>query len=126
MVEPWVTSWSRFIYRRFHHEPFEPDAQSWEFPSSGPLSGANGALPWIVFDRDRATLAREFPDLAVREVQPLMPLAYLWSGGVGMRSLMPGFAYAPWRGLERACPPIERAAAMFALVVVENRPPSRD
>jgi SAM-dependent methyltransferase len=121
MVEPWVTAWSRFVYRTFHHEPFEPGAGAWEFPSTGPLSGANGALPWIVFERDRAMFEREFPRLAIREVRPFMPMAYLWSGGVGMRSLMPGFGYRPWRWIERAIPALERATAMFAVVVVEAR-----
>ena len=54
MIEPWVTSWSRFVYGRLHHEPFRPDAEQWEFPAAGPLSSANGALPWILFERDRA------------------------------------------------------------------------
>jgi SAM-dependent methyltransferase len=120
MVEPWVTGWSKFIYRRFHHEPFEPDAISWEFPSSGPLSGANGALPWIVFERDRTSLQREFPGLRVLQVRPLMPMAYVLSGGVAMRGLMPGAAYRPWRAVEAAIAGIERATAMFALVVVES------
>lgn len=35
------------------------------------------------------------------------------------RSLAPGFAYPAWRALERALPALERATAMFALVVVE-------
>jgi SAM-dependent methyltransferase len=121
MIEPWVTRWSRFVYRRFHHEPFEPEASRWEFPSSGPLSGANGALPWIVFERDHAILEREFPELRVATIRPLMPMAYLWSGGVGLRALAPGFAYRPWRALEGAVAAIERATAMFALVVVERR-----
>lgn len=38
MIEPWVTSWSRLIYTRLHHEPFCPEANEWEFPSTGPLS----------------------------------------------------------------------------------------
>src|SRR4051812_34430393 len=46
MSEPWVTPFSRLIYTRLHHEPFRPDAPDWSFPSTGPLSGANGALPW--------------------------------------------------------------------------------
>jgi SAM-dependent methyltransferase len=123
MIEPWVTGWSRFVYRRFHHEPFEPTARDWEFPASGPLSGANGALPWIVFQRDRATFEREFPGLVVRRIQPFMPLAYLASGGVSMRALVPGLAYRPWRLIERALGPIERATAMFALIVIESRAP---
>src|SRR4051812_34265251 len=51
MVEPWVTPWSTFVYQHFHPEPFRPEAAQWEFPASGPLSGANGALPWMVFER---------------------------------------------------------------------------
>jgi len=121
MIEPWVTRWSRFVFSRFHHEPFEPEASTWEFSSSGPLSGANGALPWIVFERDRAVLEREFPELRVADIRPLMPMAYLWSGGVGMRAPAPGFAYRPWRALEGASAAIERATAMFALIVVERR-----
>ena len=45
MIEPWVSSWSRFVYQRPHHDPIRPEAAEWEFPSSGPLSGANSALP---------------------------------------------------------------------------------
>jgi SAM-dependent methyltransferase len=121
MIEPWVTGWSTFVYRNFHHEPFEPAARAWEFPSSGPLSGANGALPWMVFERDRATFEREFPGLRIVAVRPLMPVTYLLSGGVGMRSLMPGFTYGAWRRLEALVDSLERSTAMFALVVVEAR-----
>jgi hypothetical protein len=53
MIEPWVSTLSRPIYTRLHHEPFNPDAKDWSFPDTGPLSGANGALPWIIFQRDR-------------------------------------------------------------------------
>src|SRR5262245_49503778 len=60
MVEPWVTAWSRLIYTHLHHEPFHPEASTWEFSSTGPLSGANGALPWILFERDREIFEREF------------------------------------------------------------------
>ena len=53
MIEPWVSAWSSFIYPRLHHERYDPSAPTWEFPSSGPLSGSNQALPWIIFSRDR-------------------------------------------------------------------------
>ena len=45
MIEPWNTSWARWIYMHLHHEPFEPEAQEWKIKTTGPLSGANGALP---------------------------------------------------------------------------------
>ena len=31
MIEPWVTPWSRFIYNRLHHEPFDPETPFWSF-----------------------------------------------------------------------------------------------
>lgn len=120
MIEPWNTRWSSLIYRRLHHEPFRPDAAEWAFPSVGPLSGANGALPWIVFQRDRALFQREFPQLRPVEVRPFMPIRYLLSGGVSLRSLMPGWSHTAWRGLERSLPVIDRNLAMFALIVVER------
>jgi hypothetical protein len=58
MIEPWVTPRSRFVYSRLHHEPFEPETPSWELPASGPLSGANDALPWIIFARDRGSASQ--------------------------------------------------------------------
>ena len=68
----------------------------WEFASSGPLSGANGALPWMVFVRDRAEFEREFPELEVARIEPFLAFRYLVSGGVSMRSLMPGFTHGVW------------------------------
>jgi SAM-dependent methyltransferase len=100
MIEPWVTPWSRFTYKHFHHEPFDPEAADWSFPSSGPLSGANGAVPWIVFERDRAKFQSRFPELAIEQVRPFLPFRYLVSGGVSMRSLMPGFMHGAWAGFE--------------------------
>ena len=59
MVEPWNTAWSRWVYRHhLHHETFLPAAADWEVPRGGPLSAANGALPWILFARDRERLER--------------------------------------------------------------------
>jgi SAM-dependent methyltransferase len=119
MIEPWNTSWSRFVYQRFHHEPFEPDA-GWTLPPGGPLSTANGALPWILFERDRADFARRFPQWRIEAVRPRMPVAYLASGGVSMRSLLPGALYAPLRLLERAIPGVERGLGMFAFIVLRR------
>lgn len=120
MVEPWVTRWSRLVYGRLHHEPFEPGAERWEFPASGPLSGANGALPWIMFERDRGVLEREFPQWRVESVRPMMPVRYLLSGGVSMRSLMPGWSSGLWRGVERAMGPVMGSTAMFAQITLRR------
>jgi SAM-dependent methyltransferase len=116
MVEPWVSSWSRLIYTHLHHEPFEPEVEQWDFPAKGPLSDANGALPWILFDRDRKRFEEQFPYLKIKEVRPMMPFRYLVSGGVSMRALMPGWTTPLWKTIERACEPQMKRLAMFSLI----------
>jgi len=48
-IEPWGSTWSRPLYSHLHHEPFLPEERDWTFPTTDPLSGANVALPWIIF-----------------------------------------------------------------------------
>lgn len=120
MVEPWVTAWSRLVYRHLHEEPFEPEAAEWEFPSSGPVSGANNALPWMMFARDRARFEREFPEWAIERIEPFMPVSYLLSGGMSYPSLMPGFTFGLWRAAESAVSPLRNQLAMFALIVLRR------
>lgn len=122
VIEPWVTPWSRIIYTRLHHEPFRPEADAWEFPARGPLSGANGALPWMLFHRDRTTFEREFPAWRIETIQPLMPFRYLVSGGVSLRGLTPAWSFGAWRRLEGALLPWMDRWAMFAFVVLRRGP----
>jgi SAM-dependent methyltransferase len=119
-VEPWLTPWSRYVYTHWHHEPFDPEARSWDLPPAHPLSSANGALPWIVFERDRAVFEAEFPSLRVRSIEPLMPFSYLISGGFSALSIAPGWSFRFWRSVERAVRPLELGLAMFAVIVLER------
>jgi SAM-dependent methyltransferase len=120
MIEPWVTPWSRLVYTLLHHEPFHPEATQWEFPTSGPLSGANGALPWMMFHRDRCRFTSEFPEWRVRSIDPDMPLSYLLSGGVSWRSFMPAAAFKPVRWLEKHLKPWNHGLAMFARISLDR------
>jgi SAM-dependent methyltransferase len=120
MIEPWVTPWSRLVWTRLHHEPFRPEAEDWSFSSTGPLSGSNSAIPWIVFVRDRSKFESLFRDLSIKRIRPFMPFRYLISGGVGLRSLMPGFTHAAWAGLEGMLESQMPRFAMFAFVSLQR------
>jgi len=111
-----MTPWSRLVYSRFHHEPLDTRASDWSFPRSGPLSGANIALPWILFERDRTRFASEFPQFSIEQVRPFLPFRYLVSGGLALRSLMPGFTHGAWAALERALHSEMPRLAMFAFI----------
>jgi len=124
MIEPWVTAWSRIVYSKLHHEPFDAETHEWGFPPKGPLSGANGALPWILFSRDHALFRSEFPQWQLKSVKPMMPFSYLVAGGLSMRSLAPGSAYAFVRRVENLLEPWMDKLAMFALIVLERTDPT--
>ncbi|WP_319543676.1 methyltransferase domain-containing protein [uncultured Pseudodesulfovibrio sp.] len=120
LIEPWVTPWSSVVYTHLHHEPFEPDVKQWEFPSCGPLSGANGALPWIICSRDSHVWDDLLPDLRVESITPDWPFSYLASGGVSMRSLSPGWSFSSWRFLEKLLSPLRTKLAMFAAITIRK------
>lgn len=120
-IEPWVSPWSRFIYRTFHHEAFDPEVECWEFLSTGPLSGGNGALPWVLFVRDRKQFELEFPEWSIELLEPMMPFRYLLSGGVSIRALQPTWMTGFWRYAEQLLEPVMKEVAMFSRIVVRRR-----
>jgi len=124
MLEPWNTAWSRFVYQRLHHEPFDPDARDWSIAGGGPLSAANGALPWILFSRDRSEFEREFPAWQLTSISVTMPFRYLLSGGVSLRSLAPAWTFGLWRGVEHALEPWMDHLGLFARIVLTRVAPA--
>ncbi|HEY9712536.1 MAG TPA: methyltransferase domain-containing protein [Chroococcales cyanobacterium] len=121
MIEPWSTPWSGLIYANLHHEPFRPDEKSWSFQSSGPLSGSNQALPWIVFERDRAQFESEFPIFEIVEIKVFMPIKYLLSGGFSAPALVPGWSFGMFTAIEDALAPFSKMLGMFAQITVRKR-----
>ena len=119
MSEPCNSIWGRLIYQNFHHEPFNPDGD-WKIPSSGPMSDANGALPWIVFERDRKKFNKLFPNLRINRIQYHTPLRYLLSGGVSMKQLVPNWSFGFFTLFEKALSPIARYFSMFVEIEIEK------
>jgi len=116
MIEPANSMWSRFIYKNLHHEMFD-EQRDWTFPTSGPLSGSNQALPYIVFERDREIFEREFNDLKVEYIKLHTGLRYLFSGGVSRMQMIPSFAGGFIKSVENLFP---TAIGMFQTIVVKK------
>jgi len=121
IIEPWSTLWSRFVYRHLHHEPFELGVKDWKLPAGGPLSQANSALPWIIFERDRKKFDKEFPQFQVKEIMLNFPFCYILSGGVSLRSMIPGNMYNVIRKIENLSLPWMNSLAMFAKIILERK-----
>ena len=119
MIEPANTWWGRLIYTHLHHEPFDPSG-GWSLPKSGRLSGANGALPWIVFERDREAFSNLFQPLAIDSVTYHTPFSYLISGGLTWRQLAPTWGYSFVRTMERLLSPVSKTLGMFMTIVIKK------
>lgn len=120
MIEPANTLWGRFVYTRFHAEPFDPEAD-WGFPPGGRLTAANSALPWIIFHRDRDRFERLFPALSIRRLYCFMPFLYLISGGLTYRQLCPSFTLPFWKAVEKILTPIHKYLGMFMYIELRKK-----
>ena len=125
MIEPANTLWSMFIYKNFHHELFDPEAQ-WGLKEPGPVSHGNGAMPWIIFSRDRQIFEKEFPRLRIVRMRNHTPLRYLLSGGLTLRQLMPSFTYPLIKAIEYIMSAINNLLGMFQTCLLYTSPSPRD
>jgi len=120
LIEPYAGPLSRLLIRPLHHEPWDETA-GWTLPPSGPLTGANMAMPSIIFQRDRARYDAEFPRLPVDSVQLHTIVLYLVSGGVSMRSFLPGWLFGPLLAVERLLTPAGRLLASAMTIELVKR-----
>jgi SAM-dependent methyltransferase len=117
MIEPANSAFGRWIYKTFHHEPFDIKGD-WEIASSGPLSGSNQALPHIYFERDRKKFEQQFTQLKIQSINYHTPVLYLLSGGVSRKALMPVWAFPFWNFIEKMLHPIRRQLGMFQTIEI--------
>jgi len=119
MVEPANSKWGSFIYKNFHHEPFDGTGD-WTIPERGPLTGANGALPWIVFERDKDLFSKLFPHLNIKSIQYHTPFRYLLSGGVSYKGILPGFSFPLFRLIDKLFAGFSKDLSMFFTIEIEK------
>ena len=121
MIEPYVSPFSRLVYKYIHHELFDADVCSWRLPPAGPLSGGNDALPWNIFVRGRAIYDSHYPNLMVEQIAPHTFLSHLLSGGVTTRSFVPAFMIPICQKLEGRLGPLLRYLGVFGTIILRKR-----
>lgn len=125
LVDPYFGPVARWFYSRlFEQEHFNPAQGSWSADPGAltTMRGANQALSYIVFVRDRELLLRGHPDLEVVHQAPLgNALRYLLSGGVNFRSLWPAAGAGILRRLEAPWALGRPAFALHHAIVVRKR-----
>ena len=123
LVEPYYGPLARAFYRRaFATEHFDTSQSTWQLPPSGAMVGANQALSWIVFERDREAFERDFPELEIVAHHRLPnALRYVASGGLNFRQLLPTFTAPLLTLLERIAAPAGHLFALHHVVVIRRR-----
>lgn len=123
IIEPNAGWFASFLYPRlFASEGFDKKADSWESQVTGPMSGANQALSYLVFDRDVADFRALHPKLEIvhREVLTNYP-RYLLSGGLNFRAMLPDVTSGVLRLLERGLSPWRRWLGLHRVIVLRKQ-----
>ena len=119
MIEPANSIFGSFIYKNFHHEAFYPEG-NWKLQGKGPMSDANGALPWIVFERDFEVFKQNFPELKLVDIEYHTAFRYLISGGVSFKQLVPNFMFKPITYLEKFLELFSKHFSMFVTIEINK------
>lgn len=123
LIEPYhgpVASW--FFKRMFATETFNKNQESWETASTGVMVGANQALSYLVFKRDRRRFEASCPQLEIVHSAPLPNyLRYLLSGGLNFRALAPRFTIGLLKGIETILRPLRSTFALHHVIVLRKK-----
>ncbi|MGC1414261.1 MAG: class I SAM-dependent methyltransferase [Candidatus Acidiferrum sp.] len=127
LVEPWITSFSYFVFRFLHQERCDLSETPWLQNASGDAAekmafDGNQAIPYLLFGpRHRAETLRSLPELKLVALEPFCLFTYLLSGGFKPVNLLPAFLYPAVSRFERATLPLwRRAAALRVFLVLEK------
>ena len=106
-----------------HYEYFDDTLESWDNDQAGNMRGANLALPWMIFERDRAKFQNRFPLLQIREMHYHSFLSHILAGGFSLRSVVPKPAIAPLFAFERALAPLMHKLGAMMTIHLEKTVP---
>lgn len=122
LIEPYHGPVASFLYRRlFATEGFDKRYPDWKTPQSGPMNGANQALSYIVFTRDRVRFESLFPALRVVHHAPLGNyVRYLLSGGLNFKQLVPDASSGLLKRVERGLAPLHPMLALHQVIVLRK------
>lgn len=123
LLEPYYGPFASFLYKRlFKTEGFDKEFPSWETPVAGPMNGANQALSYVIFVRDRAEFEKKYPGLKIVHQEVCRNyLKYLLSGGLNFRQLVPNWMIPLVNLLQVLLSPFNRWLALHHIVVIRKQ-----
>lgn len=122
LLEPYYGLFATFLFKRlFKTEGFDKSFPSWETPVVGPMNGANQALSYIVFVRDRAEFERKYPTLKIVHQELCRNhIKYLVSGGLNFKQLLPDWTRLLIEFFQWALSPFNRWTSLHHIVIIRK------
>mgnify|MGYP000997498826 CR=1 FL=1 len=120
IVEPYWSPVAKVLYKKCHPEPFDEKANSWILDSTGPMSGSNQALSYILLKRDRKEFFGRYPEFELVYHRPFNSLRYLATGGVWLKPKLPQFCFPLLKGMEKIFWPIMYLTGIHHVFVLKR------
>ena len=122
LLEPYYGPFASFLFKRlFRTEGFDKAFPSWETPVAGPMNGANQALSYIIFVRDRADFERAHPQLKIVHQELCRNhMKYLLSGGLNFRQMLPDWMSPVVELVQFVFSPLNRWTSLHHIMVIRK------
>jgi len=122
ILDPYYGPFASFMYKRlFSTEGFDKAFPHWQTPADGPMHGANQALSYIVFVRDKAVFEDRYPDLKIVHQEVCKNhFKYLVSGGLNFSQLLPSFMKPVIEFGQWILSPLNRWTSLHHVIVIKK------
>jgi SAM-dependent methyltransferase len=123
LIDPYYGFVAKRFYKKiFDTEIFDQTQKEWVNESLGFMNGANQALSYIVFKRDKNKFEQMYPNLEIVIQKPMNNyLRYLLSGGLNFRQLLPPFFSPIIKFFEFILIPFNSIFALHHIIVIRKK-----
>ncbi|MGZ4049862.1 MAG: methyltransferase domain-containing protein, partial [Bacteroidia bacterium] len=123
LIDPYYGFVSKRFYKKiFDTETFDMAQKEWVNESLGFMNGANQALSYIVFVRDKKIFEEKYPNLEIVIQKPLNNyMRYLLSGGLNFRQILPSFFSPIIKFFELIFMPFNSIFALHHIIVIRKK-----
>jgi SAM-dependent methyltransferase len=125
LIEPYYGWFSNILYKKVHEDEFfYKEQKNWETGQNENqfMTGANQALSYLIFIRDREIFEKEFPNLVIEDTIIINNyMRYLVSGGVNFKQLLPTFMEKPIKFFEFLLSPLNKIFALHYAIVIRKK-----
>ncbi len=123
LIDPYYGTIAKHFYKKiFDTETFDMAQKDWVNESLGFMNGANQALSYIVFKRDKKKFEEKFPSLEIVLQKPLNNyMRYILSGGLNFRQVLPSFFSPVIKFFEFIFIPFNSIFALHHIIVIRKK-----